>query len=162
MLVTGATGFVGSAVVRALQAAGHEVTALVRAPALATQSAATGNRMLTEDMLQPQSSAPAVATADAVVHAVQLVAIELPARHERKGLDVVRLSPGFVYGSGPVRLRFVDQARAGRLRCLGRGVKGWSCVHVDNLAVAYLAAPTGAPARVTTPSSTTSRFGCRS
>lgn len=61
-------------------------------------------------------------------------------------LDVVRVSPGFVYGPGGLFAQaFVDQARAGRLRCIGRGGNWWSAVHVDDLAQAYLAALTTAP-----------------
>ena len=63
-------------------------------------------------------------------------------------LDAVRVAPGFVYGPGGLfKQAFVDQARAGRLRCLGRGTNWWSCVHVDDLATAYLGALTDAPPR---------------
>lgn len=62
------------------------------------------------------------------------------------GLDVVRVSPGFVYGPGGLfKEAFVDQIRAKRLRCIGRGENWWSCVHVDDLAQAYLAALVTAP-----------------
>ncbi|MBM7806281.1 nucleoside-diphosphate-sugar epimerase [Geodermatophilus bullaregiensis] len=71
----------------------------------------------------------------------------LDRRHREQGLDVVRLSPGFVYGPGGLfASAFVEQARAGRLRCIGRGANWWSCVHVEDLAAAYLAALTRAPA----------------
>ena len=71
----------------------------------------------------------------------------LDERHHQDGLDVVRLSPGFVYGPGGLfASAFVEQARKGRLRCIGRGDNWWSCVHVDDLAQAYLAALTSAPA----------------
>lgn len=60
---------------------------------------------------------------------------------------MVRLSPGFVYGPGGLfATAFVDQARRGRLRCIGRGANWWSCVHVEDLGAAYVAALTGAPA----------------
>jgi nucleoside-diphosphate-sugar epimerase len=65
--------------------------------------------------------------------------------HAERGLDVVRLNPGFVYGAGGLlRSAFVDQARKGRLRCIGTGANWWSCVHVDDLGHAYAAALTGA------------------
>jgi nucleoside-diphosphate-sugar epimerase len=65
--------------------------------------------------------------------------------HAERGLDVVRLNPGFVYGPGGLlRTAFVDQARSGRLRCIGRGSNWWSCVHVDDLGRAYAAALTAA------------------
>jgi len=65
--------------------------------------------------------------------------------HAERGLDVVRLNPGFVYGPGGLLgSAFVDQARKGRLRCIGTGSNWWSCVHVDDLGRAYAAALTGA------------------
>jgi nucleoside-diphosphate-sugar epimerase len=65
--------------------------------------------------------------------------------HAERGLDVVRLNPGFVYGPGGLlRSAFVDQAKKGRLRCIGAGSNWWSCVHVDDLGRAYAAALTGA------------------
>lgn len=215
VLVTGATGFVGSAVVRALRADGHEVTGLVRDPARAGAVAATGATLHRGDMLDPASYVPLVADVDAVVHAAQLAvpgrltptrsrqvfdadalmtrsladaciehgrrlvytggcfdwgdhgkdwideatplspspmgvghahqAVYLDGRHRDDGLDVVRLSPGFVYGPGGLfAAAFVEQARKGRLRCIGRGTNWWSCVHVDDLATTYLAALTRA------------------
>jgi nucleoside-diphosphate-sugar epimerase len=58
--------------------------------------------------------------------------------HEEQGLDVVRLNPVFVYGAGGLlRTAFVDQARRGRLRCIGSGQNWWSCVHVDDLGTAF-------------------------
>ncbi len=217
VLVTGATGFVGSAVVRALRAGGHEVTALVRDPARAGAVAATGAQLARGDMLEPETYAPLVADVDAVVHTAQLAvpgrltparsrrlfdadalmtrsladacvthrrrlvytggcfdwgdrgeewidestplapspmgvgharqARYLAERHRTDDLDVVRLSPAFVYGPGGLfKSAFVDQARAGRLRCIGSGRNWWSAVHVDDLAAAYVAALGSAPA----------------
>ena len=68
--------------------------------------------------------------------------------HAEQGLDVVRLNPGFVYGPGGLlRSAFVEQARKGRLRCIGNGSNWWSCVHVDDQGRAYAAALVGARAR---------------
>ena len=70
----------------------------------------------------------------------------LDERHHQDGLDVVRLSPGFVYGAGgcsPPR----SSSRPARAGCAASaGDNWWSCVHVDDLAQAYLAALTSAPA----------------
>lgn len=216
-MVTGATGFVGSAVVRALRSGGHDVVALVRDPARAGSLRETGAVLHRGDMLDPSGYVPVVADVDAVVHAAQLAvpgrlmprrsralfaadevmtraladaclregrrlvytggcfdwgdhgedwidestpltpspmgvgharqAAYLDARHQVEGLDFVRVSPGFVYGPGGLlKSAFVDQARAGRLRCIGNGRNWWSCGHVDDLAEAYVAALTQAPA----------------
>ncbi|MER7758942.1 NAD-dependent epimerase/dehydratase family protein [Streptomyces sp. NPDC097619] len=74
VLVTGATGFVGGAVTRALLAAGRQVTALVRDPAAAAAAdlAAAGVRVHTADMLRPETYTGLAASHDAVVHAAQL------------------------------------------------------------------------------------------
>jgi nucleoside-diphosphate-sugar epimerase len=211
VLVTGATGFVGSAVVRQLLAGGHEVAALVRSPDRARGVLGRDAVLHQGDMRDPSTYAPLVTGVDAVVHAAMLsltgrlsarraqrlfeadrlmtqalaeecvrhgrrlvytggcfdwgdhgdewidettpltpsplgvgharMARELDEWHRERGLDVVRLSPGFVYGPGGLfASAFVDQAKRNRLRCLGQGLNWWSCVHVDDLATAYVAA----------------------
>jgi nucleoside-diphosphate-sugar epimerase len=210
VLVTGATGFVGSAVARTLLAEGCTVIGLVRSKAKGAELSAAGARTVVGDMLEPSTYEHLVADADAIVHAAQLRAcgrvsagqvrrmkhansvmtgalaescraagkrfvytggcfvygdhgsnwisestplapsplgeadaIELARLRElhQKGLDVVVLSPGFVYGpGGNFKAAFYDQARKGRLRCIGAGDNYWSCVHVDDLAAAYAAA----------------------
>ena len=63
------------------------------------------------------------------------------------GPDSVVLHLGFVYGpGGNFASAFHAQARAGRLRCIGGGANHWSCVHVDDVAAAYVAALERAPA----------------
>lgn len=211
VLVTGATGFIGSSVSRALLAGGHEVVGLVRDPARAADLAASGAALHRADMREPAGYVALVADVDAVVHTAQLasrgpltrrkvriqnaadatmtraladacvrhgrrllytggcfdfgdhgdawidettpltpsplgeghtaMAGVLAAAHHERGLDVVRLAPGFVYGPGGLfRTAFVDQAAKGRLRCIGDGANHWSSVHVDDLAAAYVAA----------------------
>jgi len=215
VLVTGATGFVGGGVVRALLADGHEVHGLVRDPGAASALQRDGIILHAGDMRQPATYAPLVGQVDAVVQAAQLstagrvtraraaqvfaaehtmtaalaqACLEhgrrllytggcfdwgdhgeewitentalspspmgeghareaglLQQMHAERGLDVVRLNPGFVYGPGGLlRSAFVDQARNGRLRCIGRGSNWWSCVHVHDLGRAYAAALTTA------------------
>ena len=78
-------------------------------------------------------------------HAGEVLALR--ERRARDGLDVVVLAPGFVYGPGGLfQSSFVDQLQANRLRVIGSGQNFWSPVHRDDLATAYLAAVTTAPA----------------
>lgn len=210
VLVTGATGFVGRAVTRALLAAGHEVVGLVRSEARARDLRRAGARLAVGDMWLPDSYRGLVEQVGAVVHTAQLrvrgrlgarllarmcaadrlmtgtlasaclaggrrlvytagcfdygdhgdewidettpltpsplgrgkvsEVLELRRLHQL-GLDVVVISPGFVYGpGGTFKKAFYDQARKGRLRCIGEGANYWSCVHVDDLAASYVAA----------------------
>ncbi|MFC8349620.1 NAD-dependent epimerase/dehydratase family protein [Streptomyces sp. NPDC057280] len=217
VLVTGASGYIGGAVARALLAAGHRVTGLVRDPSRAAGLAAAGADLRTGDMLRPETYAPLVQDVDAVVHAAQLrftgrltearirrirradatmagALADACLTHGRRllyasgawvygdhgerwidetvphrpaplgvwhaaatarlrakasdGLDAVVLHAGFVYGpGGNFRAAFADQAdRTGRIRHPGDGSNYWSCVHLDDLAAAYVAALHGAPA----------------
>jgi nucleoside-diphosphate-sugar epimerase len=217
VLVTGATGFVGSAVVRELLRTGHDVLALVRTPSRAADLEAAGARPVTGDMLDPATYRRHVDDVDAVVHTAQYatggrftgssaaqvrhadevmttaladacqaggkrlvytsgcfnygdhgdgwideetpftpsplgvghaaLVTALRERHRTAGLDVVVISPGFVYGPGGMfRSAFFDQARQKRLRCIGAGRNFWSPVHRDDLARAYVAALRAAPA----------------
>ncbi len=78
-----------------------------------------------------------------VGHAAEVTELRLRAA---EGLDVVVVSPGFVYGPGGLfKTAFWDQAVKGRLRCIGQGHNYWSCVHVEDLAAAYVAAVENAP-----------------
>jgi nucleoside-diphosphate-sugar epimerase len=67
-LVTGAGGFLGGALVRALRAAGHDVRALVRPSGDASGPERDGAVIVRGDALDPAAVAPAVAGCDAVLH----------------------------------------------------------------------------------------------
>jgi nucleoside-diphosphate-sugar epimerase len=82
IFITGATGYIGSAVTDAFVRAGHEVTALVRGAASAARAAARGAKTVTADLGDTAAWAPAAAAFEAYVH----TAFEASAR----GADVDR------------------------------------------------------------------------
>jgi nucleoside-diphosphate-sugar epimerase len=69
VLVTGATGLIGGAVGRRLQADGHEVKGLARSEASASKLAAQGLAAAYGDLADPASIASAARSVDAVVQA---------------------------------------------------------------------------------------------
>lgn len=66
--LTGATGLVGSAVLRALLAAGHEVTALVRSDASAETVRAAGARPVVGDLTDPSWLQQQFAATEGAIH----------------------------------------------------------------------------------------------
>jgi NADH dehydrogenase len=72
VLVTGGTGFVGPAVVRAIVEAGHEVRALARSPEAGSGAAALGAELVVGDMTDAASLRPAAQGVDAIVHLVAI------------------------------------------------------------------------------------------
>ena len=73
VLVTGGTGFVGSAVVHALRARGLEVRVLVRAPARAARLAGWGAETVAGDVTDPASVHAVVRGCTHVVHLVAII-----------------------------------------------------------------------------------------
>jgi nucleoside-diphosphate-sugar epimerase len=68
VFLTGATGYIGSAVAEALQKAGHKVTGLARTPEKAKLLEARGVRACLGDLLMPETVAAAASAADGVIH----------------------------------------------------------------------------------------------
>ena len=69
VLLTGVTGYVGSAVANALLAASHQVIGLIRSDDAAQKLEAEGILAWKGDINHPESFIPAVREADAVIHA---------------------------------------------------------------------------------------------
>src|ERR1043165_8573404 len=69
VFLTGATGYIGSAVLDAMIKGGHRVTALARDPEKAERLAALGVTPVIGELGTPKTYVNAVKAADAVVHA---------------------------------------------------------------------------------------------
>jgi nucleoside-diphosphate-sugar epimerase len=68
IFLTGATGYVGSAVMDALLRSGHEVTALVRDPEKAEYVSGRGVHPIIGELSKPASYSAAAESADSIVH----------------------------------------------------------------------------------------------
>lgn len=93
VLVTGATGFLGSAVAKELIARGHAVRALVRPTSDLTHLEGSGAELARGDVLDAASVRAALAGCDAVVHTAGIARIGSPAAQLHavnvKGVEIV-------------------------------------------------------------------------
>jgi nucleoside-diphosphate-sugar epimerase len=109
IFLTGATGYIGSAVLEAAVRAGHQVTALVRDPEKAEHVALRGVMPIIGELSKPASYVAAAEQADAIVHAafehskrgpaVDRFAVETLTAAAGRRVDA-GLAAAFVYTSG--------------------------------------------------------------
>lgn len=90
VFITGATGLVGGAALRALVAAGHEVTGLTSRPANASVLEKLGARAMVGDMRDAKTFASAVGESDAVVHAA--AAMPDKSRYTQADVDTLMIA----------------------------------------------------------------------
>ena len=93
IFLTGATGYVGSAVMDALLRSGHEVTALVRDPEKAEQVAGRGVHPIIGELSKPASYATAAESADSIVHTA-LENSKHAQKVDRQAVDVLLAAAG--------------------------------------------------------------------
>jgi nucleoside-diphosphate-sugar epimerase len=104
VLLTGATGYIGSAVADALKHAGHEVVGLARSDAAAGRLEARGIRAHRGDLQDAESIAQAALEADAVIHAASTNGPDMP-RTDRAAVEAILgalegTDKPFIYTSG--------------------------------------------------------------
>ena len=140
VLVTGANGYVGGAVCRALLADGREVLAGVRTPAAAAAVAAMGVETTRVDLADPAGLAEACARADAVVHAAAVNGAERAATDHAAVEAMLDALEGtgrpFIYTSGTWVLGDTgDSVATEKWPCRPLPVNAWQ-VSVEELVLA--------------------------
>jgi nucleoside-diphosphate-sugar epimerase len=107
VFITGATGWVGSAVVEELIGAGHQVTGLARSSDKATSLAATGARVRRGTLDHADVLRDAAAEADAVIHTAfnhDFAKFAENAEQDRRTIELLGWEP-----SGPALLADIER-----------------------------------------------------
>jgi nucleoside-diphosphate-sugar epimerase len=104
VFLTGATGYIGSAVAEALQRAGHEVSGLARSDEAASKLEAAGLHALHGDLHDAESLAAAARAADAVIHTASTNGPDMPQTDRQAVEAIIAALAGtnkpFIYTSG--------------------------------------------------------------
>jgi nucleoside-diphosphate-sugar epimerase len=96
IFLTGATGYIGSAILDASLRAGHQVTALVRDPEKAEQVSLRGGHPIVGELGRPAGYVPAAEDADVVVHAAS--------EHSKRLVEIDRLAIETLLGAAGRRI----------------------------------------------------------
>lgn len=111
VLVTGATGFIGSHTAAAVSAAGHDVRVLVRNPARLSGSLGPHGldpEVVVGDMTDPAAAARAVEGCDAVIHAAAQVGVGGGGAADDTNVTGVRTVIGAAIGAGVGRIAYTS------------------------------------------------------
>ena len=120
IFLTGATGYIGAAVLDALVRGGHDVTALVRNTEKARRVAKRGGHPVIGDLADPESYRAAAAAQDGYIHAAFDARPERTATIDRLVVDTI-LEAAVAGGLGK-RARRRHSRRHARLYCDRRNV----------------------------------------
>jgi len=125
VLVTGATGFVGSHLVAALRRRGDTVTALVRSPAKASRVLGEGIRLVVGDLDALDAIDQAVQGQQLVFHVAGVIAARSEADFLHANRDgTVHLIEALAKAGGKARLVLVSSMAAGGPAARGRPLDG--------------------------------------
>lgn len=114
VLVTGASGFIGSGVVERLSQMGHEVCALLRSSASTTYLKGIPFTRLTGDLRDPASLVRACENVDLIIHLAGLTAAKSREEYFRFNAEGTRnLAQAAVQAKTPRRLIYVSSQAAG-------------------------------------------------
>jgi dihydroflavonol-4-reductase len=124
VLVTGATGFVGSHLVEALRRRADDVTALVRSPAKAGPLTTLGVQLVAGDLADREALERAVAGRDVVFHVAGLLAARNETEFLRANRDGTARLLDAAARAGVGRLVFVSSMAAGGPSAPGHPLSG--------------------------------------
>jgi nucleoside-diphosphate-sugar epimerase len=139
VFVTGATGYIGGAVVRAVQQAGHEVVGLARSERAAEALVGVGCEPHLGDIADPAGLAPALAGTDAVIHTAVGMGGGIVGDADHAVVDA--MVSGLAERNGTLILTSADEDAVPRA---GNGL--FAVLHLHDLAAAYVAALTDSSA----------------
>ena len=104
VFLTGATGYMGTAIAEALRKAGHTVDGLARSQNKAKQLEARGIHPVLGDLLKPETLAEAARSADGVIHTANTNDADAPRTDRAASQAILEALKGsekqFVYSSG--------------------------------------------------------------